>query len=367
MGDGLDSEFFDQLIPQPALREGLPPGYRMRHDAHYVEELTQPALPQVRMIAVTDIDGARPPSGRDLSVLVASVARYGVLQPLLVRRHNGRYDLIAGDRRLAAARSAGLAEVPCLVMEADEARAAALNEACRTHVSHEEVSTARQSPRVAIPAAAVGEIGKLLEGIRTCLNLLGDRDRSLFENVAITLVGAEIQRAQWLVDGLAVLAEDPVLARTAINVPALVRGIVQTLQAERGLTSAQLAVQADQRGAPSVQADKRLLGVALGGALIAVLSVAERAEGAVVRCAVTTERERGAVVVELAQQAVTLPASRLARFFDLTWSDRPGGFVAGVGAVAARRIAQLHAGTAEVIGGDEGGCGLRLELPFEQA
>ena len=48
MGDGLDDEFFDQLIPQPALREGLPPGYRMRHDAHWVDRLSQPAAPPIR-------------------------------------------------------------------------------------------------------------------------------------------------------------------------------------------------------------------------------------------------------------------------------------------------------------------------------
>ncbi len=55
-----------------------------------------------------------------LGELADSVGRYGILQPLTVRREAGRYELVAGQRRLRAARMAGLEEVPCLVMELDE-------------------------------------------------------------------------------------------------------------------------------------------------------------------------------------------------------------------------------------------------------
>ncbi|MDR1130833.1 MAG: ParB/RepB/Spo0J family partition protein [Oscillospiraceae bacterium] len=53
---------------------------------------------------------------RDLS---ESIAQYGVLNPLTVRRRNGRYELIAGERRLRASRLAGLQEVPCIVIDAN--------------------------------------------------------------------------------------------------------------------------------------------------------------------------------------------------------------------------------------------------------
>lgn len=53
-----------------------------------------------------------------LAELAASVKLYGVLQPLLVRRDgHDRYELIAGERRLRAARMAGLATVPVLQVE----------------------------------------------------------------------------------------------------------------------------------------------------------------------------------------------------------------------------------------------------------
>ncbi len=51
-----------------------------------------------------------------LGELAESIARYGILQPLSVRRVETGYELVAGERRLRAARLAGLAEVPCLLL-----------------------------------------------------------------------------------------------------------------------------------------------------------------------------------------------------------------------------------------------------------
>lgn len=52
-----------------------------------------------------------------LSELIDSVRESGVLQPLLVRRKDDGYELIAGERRLRAAHDAGLAKVPVRVLE----------------------------------------------------------------------------------------------------------------------------------------------------------------------------------------------------------------------------------------------------------
>lgn len=52
-----------------------------------------------------------------LQELAASVREHGIIQPLLVRRVAGGYELIAGERRLRAAKLAGLAVVPALVRE----------------------------------------------------------------------------------------------------------------------------------------------------------------------------------------------------------------------------------------------------------
>jgi len=55
-----------------------------------------------------------------LKELEGSIRQHGVLQPLLVRPFDGAYQLIAGERRLKAARDAGLKTVPCRVMNLEE-------------------------------------------------------------------------------------------------------------------------------------------------------------------------------------------------------------------------------------------------------
>ena len=52
--------------------------------------------------------------------LTDSVKQHGVLQPLLIRKSGETYQLIAGERRLLAARRAGLTTVPCRLMELED-------------------------------------------------------------------------------------------------------------------------------------------------------------------------------------------------------------------------------------------------------
>lgn len=49
--------------------------------------------------------------------LTQSIAEQGVLQPLLVRKMDGAYELIAGERRLRAAKAAGLSQVPVIILD----------------------------------------------------------------------------------------------------------------------------------------------------------------------------------------------------------------------------------------------------------
>ena len=55
----------------------------------------------------------------ELEELAGSIRELGVLQPLTVRRREGRWELVAGERRLRAARLAGLESVPCLSIQTD--------------------------------------------------------------------------------------------------------------------------------------------------------------------------------------------------------------------------------------------------------
>lgn len=55
----------------------------------------------------------------DLATLSLSIARHGVIQPLIVRKVSGGYELVAGERRLRAAKMAGVTVLPCIVLRID--------------------------------------------------------------------------------------------------------------------------------------------------------------------------------------------------------------------------------------------------------
>ena len=55
-----------------------------------------------------------------LRELASSIEEYGILQPLTVRRLGGEYELVAGERRLRAAKLAGCTEVPCILLTASD-------------------------------------------------------------------------------------------------------------------------------------------------------------------------------------------------------------------------------------------------------
>jgi ParB family transcriptional regulator, chromosome partitioning protein len=108
-------------------RIGLPVTLKMRHDAHYVEQLTSFSGAAVgRMIPIDKIrpnpDQPRKFLG-DLRELTESIKEKGVLEPLLVRfvPHDDCYYIISGERRYHASRGAGLREVPCIEKIADDA------------------------------------------------------------------------------------------------------------------------------------------------------------------------------------------------------------------------------------------------------
>lgn len=81
--------------------------------------------------------------------LTASIKAQGLLQPLIVRlRKEGGYELIAGERRLRAARGAGLATVPAVVREADDRESLVLG--LVENVAREQLSPLEESRAYAV-------------------------------------------------------------------------------------------------------------------------------------------------------------------------------------------------------------------------
>ena len=93
-------------------------------EALFVDNETEEITPST--LKLTEIEPKREQPRKDfdekaLSELADSIREHGVLQPLLVRPlKDGRYQLIAGERRWRASRMAGLTEVPVIVRDLDD-------------------------------------------------------------------------------------------------------------------------------------------------------------------------------------------------------------------------------------------------------
>src|SRR5215471_1722709 len=111
-------------------KTGLPIAVKMRHDFHYVDELSsRSGAPVGRMIPIERLE-TNPEQPRhavgDLSDLTASILEKGVLEPILVRhiRETNQFMIISGERRYRASLAAGLRELPCIEKDVDDAEVA---------------------------------------------------------------------------------------------------------------------------------------------------------------------------------------------------------------------------------------------------
>ncbi len=106
-----------------ALGRGL--GSLIPQKQSITEQVIPEARTQVLDVPVGDVvQNPRQPrqhfSPAELEDLIASIKEHGILQPLIVTRARGKYELIAGERRLRASRTLGLKTVPVIVRDANE-------------------------------------------------------------------------------------------------------------------------------------------------------------------------------------------------------------------------------------------------------
>ena len=81
---------------------------------------------EIDQIASNPIQPRQDFDSEELRTLSESIAAHGLLQPVVVRRVGDRYELIAGERRLQAAKRAGWTDVPVSIIEADDRQTAEL-------------------------------------------------------------------------------------------------------------------------------------------------------------------------------------------------------------------------------------------------
>ena len=225
-----------ELFRQASGPRGLPSHYKMRHDAHYVDELfSAKRARQVTLIPTKDITVTVDESW-NVEPLANSLAELGVLQPLLVRRNRGRYELIAGAKRLAAAKAAGFTDVPCMLYDVDHAQAQRMRQA--TNLGRGETDSA--SDNTALLRGVFPILGQSLQTIRSSLQLLRDSNAGSRDRVANDLIHAEAQRATRLAWAATLISFAPDLNPTEFDVADVLEEVLGVCAEERVLAGLKL-------------------------------------------------------------------------------------------------------------------------------
>lgn len=102
-------------------KRGLPASVEMRHEPHYIEELLLRKGGAIgKLIKIEQLESNPYQPRKDfgnLEELAQSIKEKGVIEPLIVRPYQDKYQIICGERRYRASILAGLKEIPCIEKE----------------------------------------------------------------------------------------------------------------------------------------------------------------------------------------------------------------------------------------------------------
>jgi ParB family transcriptional regulator, chromosome partitioning protein len=120
LGRGLEA-----LIPSSTQEDREKPAQPADQEPAVTEDATGPSGPTFEQLPIDRIDrNPRQPRGsfdeESLQELTASIEAVGVLQPIVVRPNGDRYQLVMGERRVRAARTAGLERIPAIVRTTED-------------------------------------------------------------------------------------------------------------------------------------------------------------------------------------------------------------------------------------------------------
>lgn len=126
-----------------------------------------------------------------LAALARSIREVGVLQPVVVRARDGGYELVAGERRVRAARLAGLATIPAIIRQGDNTES--LREALIENIHREDLA----------PLEMAAAFQELLEDLgvtqETMAERLGYSRAHVTNTIRLLSLPGDVQRL--LVDG----------------------------------------------------------------------------------------------------------------------------------------------------------------------
>ena len=110
LGKGLDALFADNTLLQQEEEktDELKEGEEIVKNIKLIE--IEPNRDQPRKVF----------DNESLEELAESIKKYGVIQPIIVKKRENYYEIVAGERRWRASKKAGLTEMPCIIRDDDE-------------------------------------------------------------------------------------------------------------------------------------------------------------------------------------------------------------------------------------------------------
>jgi ParB-like nuclease domain len=323
--------------PPPAGRESLPKRFRMRHGRHYVDEVLGDTPPRtVRQIPVSEIEPP-PDEGICLDALEESIRTFGIIEPLVVARIGPEYRVVAGLRRLRAARTIGLSTVPCVVADVDLQRFADM----RAAVSDRS-----------IPAPTV--VGEPIDPPVDQPTRAG-QENGLLRVVLADVEAVELLRAKtasWAAD---MLTRPMLIDRAPATVDESIDEAVAAVTVEARLRAVRL-VFVGMGTQCRIAIDAARVRSALTGLLQSMLSLAPHGGSVLsIRAQVTTIRPALIVECRLADarygnddSAQARPPiwtdAQVARLFDPEWQEHPCGAAGAQMLGALAKVTRAHGG-----------------------
>ena len=343
-------------VPRGRSREGLPPKFRMRHASHYVEQLMGDGpIQSVRQIPIDQVIG--PDVTADVTDLAASIREVGLLQPLLVTsRESSRFELVAGRHRLSAARKAGLAAVPCLLVNAEGEAATRLKEHTerRSMIEEQQPEPAPLSPEAVaigeVLRTAFSEISNSMRFIDSLAPIARANESGFRATMIVNAISVEAHRATTLAASASLLTRREPLALEPVDCASLLQTIRSEVKIEARLKGIAVTWSESVALARTV-ADREALSAGWSAFLHAMLALAE--EGDRLEVALDAPRVRPALILKVTLHTEA-PAPNLDRFFDASWARHPAGRCGAIMLGAALQSARLHGGRLSAATVDDG-------------
>lgn len=340
-------------------REGLPRGYRMRADTHYVDHLgSQSSGQPVRLVDVDQIVTFQACEPAEIRLLIESIRTHGIVHPLLIARKEAGYAVIAGHKRLAAARLLRLPAVPCLVHAVDQAQAALLARADNLQAA----APVRMDAATPMAAEVRQAIAQHLSIVQSGATLIQSSPRHL-ARATVDLVSAHAWRAARLIDALDALDKRPARGARMRSLTSVIDRIVDGFAAEGRLNAVDVRARFDGAAAGAM-VDDHEVSVVVSSGVLGMLPTVDQAD--MDRPAIVVTASGGAdssVRMAIAQTAAPTPPALAARFFDEAYSDRVGGWCAVACARAVKAVAERAGGSASFEVDSQGHSSLVVQLP----